>query len=90
MSEQIVYSNAFDTLDTDWRWLRENPDHWRRVDGGLEIRVEPSLADTVINALLRSSPDRSTSYLLHRSNSFKSAYTHPTVRTGGHHLVLRR
>ena len=61
MSEQIVYSDAFDTLDTNWRWLRENPDHWRRVDGGLEIRVEPGLADTVINALLRSAPDRSTS-----------------------------
>ena len=30
MSEQIVYSDAFNTLDTDWRWLRENPDHWRR------------------------------------------------------------
>ena len=56
MSEQIIYSDAFDAfdaLDADWRWLRENPDHWRLVDGGLEIRVEPGLADTVINALLR-------------------------------------
>ena len=52
MSEQVVYSDTFETLYTDWRWLRENPDHWRRVDGGLEIRVEPGLADTVINALL--------------------------------------
>ena len=59
MSEQIIYSDAFDALDTDWRWLRENPDHWRLVDGGLEIRVEPGLADTVINALLRGAPDRS-------------------------------
>ena len=49
MSEQIVYSDAFDTLDTDWRWLRENPDHWRRIDGRLEIRVEPGVADTVSN-----------------------------------------
>ena len=43
MSEQIIYSDAFDALDADWRWLRENPDHWRLVDGGLEIRVEPGL-----------------------------------------------
>src|SRR6266446_1508745 len=42
-----------------WEWLRENPKTWRNTESGLEIRVEPGLAATVKNALLRNAPDRS-------------------------------
>lgn len=44
---------------TGWRWLREHADFWRLRDGALEIRVEPGVADTVRNALVRPAPDRS-------------------------------
>src|SRR6266446_2956014 len=42
-----------------WEWLRENPKTWRNTESGLEIRVEPGLAATVKNALVRKAPDRS-------------------------------
>jgi len=45
-------------LDEGWTWLRENPECWRIRDGGLEIRVEPGVANTVNNALLRPAPNR--------------------------------
>ena len=46
-------------LGQGWTWLRENPPAWRHSEQGLEIRVEPGLADTVKNALVRKAPDRS-------------------------------
>ncbi len=46
-------------LDPGWTWLREHPGAWRLSPDGLEIRVEPGLADTVRNALVRQAPDRS-------------------------------
>jgi hypothetical protein len=46
-------------LAEGWTWLRENPQAWRIADGALQIRVEPGVADSVKNALLRSAPDRS-------------------------------
>ena len=46
-------------LGDGWTWLRENPQAWRTKDGGLEIRVEPGVANSVKNALLRPAPDRS-------------------------------
>ena len=56
---QVVFQDSFDGgLDADWTWLREHPDYWRIQDGGLEIRVEPGIADTVKNALLRPAPSR--------------------------------
>ena len=59
-NEQIIFEDNFDgKLNEDWLWLRENPDHWRIWDGGLEILVESGVADTVRNALLRPAPDRS-------------------------------
>ena len=59
-NEQIIFEDNFDgKLDEGWTWLRENPDSWRILNGGLEIRVEPGVADTVRNALLRPAPDRS-------------------------------
>jgi hypothetical protein len=45
-------------LGEGWSWLRENPKTWRHTERGLEIRVEPGLADTVKNALVRKAPPR--------------------------------
>jgi hypothetical protein len=45
-------------LGDGWSWLRENPKTWRHSEKGLEIRVEPGLAATVKNALVRKAPDR--------------------------------
>jgi len=58
-NEQVVFEDNFDgKLDEGWTWLREAPEHWRIRDGGLEIRVEPGVANTVKNALLRPTPNR--------------------------------
>lgn len=57
--EKLVFHEPFaGRLDRGWSWLRENRDRWRLRDGGLEIAVEPGLAGTVRNALLRPAPDR--------------------------------
>jgi hypothetical protein len=45
-------------LDASWSWLRENSKTWRYFPKGLEIRVEPGLAATVKNALVRKAPMR--------------------------------
>ena len=59
-NEQIVFADSFaGELGEGWSWLRENPDCWRIKDGGVEIRVEPGVAETVRNALVRQAPDRS-------------------------------
>ena len=59
--EKIIFQEKFDgTLDADWFWLRENPDCWRMGNGGLEIAVEPGVAATVHNGLVRPAPDRSS------------------------------
>ncbi len=55
----VVFSEQFDgEMDGGWRWVREDPEKWRMREGGLEIMVEPGLADTVKNALVREAPDR--------------------------------
>jgi len=46
-------------LDEGWSWIREDPDAWRLKEGALEIRVQPGVAGTVKNALVRKAPDRS-------------------------------
>jgi hypothetical protein len=46
-------------LGDGWAWLRQHPAAWRHSGQDLEIRVEPGLAETVKNALLRDAPDRS-------------------------------
>jgi regulation of enolase protein 1 (concanavalin A-like superfamily) len=56
----VLFKDTFDKKPGDgWTWLREHKDAWRIKDGGLEIRVEPGVANTVKNALLRKAPDRS-------------------------------
>ncbi|MCZ0940370.1 MAG: hypothetical protein OXJ55_17125, partial [Caldilineaceae bacterium] len=56
---QVVFAESFEgELDSEWLWIRENPEKWRILDGGLEIVVEPGVAGTVRNALVRPAPDR--------------------------------
>ncbi|MDA0839058.1 MAG: hypothetical protein O3B01_14820 [Planctomycetota bacterium] len=58
-SEDISFHDSFaGSIDSNWTWLREDPAGWRFTDDALEIRVEPGVADTVKNALLRPAPDR--------------------------------
>jgi len=59
--QTIIFEEQFQgTLDTGWKWLRENPRAWRMRQGALEIRVEPGVASNVKNALVRQAPDRSS------------------------------
>ena len=58
-NKQVIFEDNFNgKLGEGWLWLRENPDHWHIRDGGLEILIEPGVADTVRNALLRPAPNR--------------------------------
>jgi hypothetical protein len=57
---QVIFEDPLKgKLGEGWDWIRENAKAWRHSPGGLEIRVEPGLADTVKNALVRPAPDRS-------------------------------
>lgn len=59
-AQAVLFEERFDGKPAgDWSWLRENPSAWRIRDGALEIRVEPGVANTVKNALVRRAPDRS-------------------------------
>lgn len=54
-----VFRDGFDgKLADGWSWLREDPAAWRIKEGALEIRVQPGVAATVKNALVRKAPDR--------------------------------
>lgn len=57
---EIVFADDFrgPELEKGWRWIREHEGYWRLREGGLEIRAEPGLADTVRNALVRPLPGR--------------------------------
>ena len=56
---KVVFEDGFDgKLGDGWTWLRENPDTWRIKDNALEICVQPGVAHSVKNALLRKAPDR--------------------------------
>ena len=58
--ERVAFEDRFEgKLGEGWTWVRENPKAWRIRDDALEIRVEPGLAGTVKNALVREAPDRS-------------------------------
>jgi hypothetical protein len=58
-STPVIFKDNFDgKLAKDWTWLRENQQAWRIKERALEIRVEPGLANTVKNALLRTAPNR--------------------------------
>lgn len=56
---KVLFHDPFDgKLADGWSWLREDAKTWRIQDGALEIRVEPGVANTVKNALVRKAPDR--------------------------------
>jgi hypothetical protein len=56
---ELVFEDRFeDGIGPGWDWLREKPGNWRIRDAGLEIRIEPGMADSVVNALVRKAPDR--------------------------------
>ncbi len=58
--QAILFEERFNgNMDAGWSWLRENSSTWRLREGALEIRVEPGVAPTVKNALVRPAPDRS-------------------------------
>jgi hypothetical protein len=70
-------------LDKDWHWLREDAKTWRHSQKGLEIRVEPGLADTVENALVRKAPDRSKGkYAIDVTVEMTSPPVHQYEQTG--------
>jgi hypothetical protein len=57
---KVIFEDRFENKPAEgWTWLRENPSAWRVKEGALEIRVEPGVARTVKNALVRRAPDRS-------------------------------
>jgi hypothetical protein len=59
-TKHVVFEDSFrGRIDSSWHWLRERPGFWRNSPEGLEIRVEPGLAPTVKNALVRKAPNRS-------------------------------
>ncbi len=58
-AEELIFRDRFEgRLDQGWYWLRENPGFWRLGERGLEIRLEPGVATTVKNALVRQAPNR--------------------------------
>ncbi|NMC20943.1 MAG: DUF1349 domain-containing protein [Thermogutta sp.] len=63
---EIVFADDFrgPELEKGWRRLREHEGYWRLREGGLEIRAEPGLAETVRNALVRPLPGRERSKLI--------------------------
>jgi hypothetical protein len=70
-------------LGKGWTWLRENPKTWRHTKNGLEIRVEPGVANTVKNALVRKAPDRSRGrYAVEVTVEFTAAPTHQYEQAG--------
>src|SRR5208283_693611 len=74
----------FDTkLGNGWTWLRENPKAWRIRDGGLEIHVEPGLANNVKNALLRPATNRGkTTYAIEVTITFTAPPTNQYEQAG--------
>jgi hypothetical protein len=56
---QVIFEDPLKKkLAKGWSWLREDAKAWRHSAKGLEIRVQPGLAGTVKNALVRPAPDR--------------------------------
>lgn len=56
---QLIFEDRFEgRLAEGWSWLREHTNCWRLREGALEIRLEPGVAETVQNALVRAAPDR--------------------------------
>jgi hypothetical protein len=58
--DAVIFEDRFEgKWGAGWSWIREEAGGWRLQEGGLEIRVQPGVAATVKNALVREAPDRS-------------------------------
>jgi hypothetical protein len=81
---RVLFEDTFDEkLGDGWTWIRENPDAWRIKDGALEIRVEPGVANTVKNALVREAPDRrTTNYAVEVTITFTAEPTRQYEQAG--------
>jgi hypothetical protein len=81
---QVVFEDSLKgKLGAGWDWLREDPKTWRHSPNGLEIRVEPGLANTVKNALVRKAPDRSQAkYAIEVTVEFTTPPTHQYEQAG--------
>lgn len=56
---RVIFEDNFQGKPAEgWSWLREDAETWRIKDDALEIRVEPGVANSVKNALLRKAPNR--------------------------------
>ena len=74
----ITFSEDFQNgLKKEWSWIREHTGYWCISDGGLEIRVEPGVKDTVRNALVCTAPDRGRGYAIEVT---VKNLTHPTTQ----------
>lgn len=80
----VLFEDTFDgKLADGWTWLRENPKAWRFQDGAMEICVEPGVAPTVKNALLRKAPDRAkTKYAVEVTITFTAPPTRQYEQAG--------
>jgi hypothetical protein len=80
----VLFEDRFaGRLAEGWHWLREDPQTWRLRDDALEIRVEPGVAQTVKNALVRQAPDRSARRLAFEVTvTFTSPPTHQYEQAG--------
>ncbi len=80
----VVFEDCFEgKLAEGWSWLRENEKTWRIRDGALEICVEPGVAATVKNALVRPAPDRTTgTYAFEVTVTFLTAPTQQFEQAG--------
>jgi hypothetical protein len=81
---KVIFEDTFDgKLADGWTWLRENPATHRIKDRGLEIRVEPGVADNVKNALVRPAPDRAkASYAIEVTITFTAPPTNQYEQAG--------
>lgn len=81
---RVLFQDTFDgKLGEGWTWLREDPDTWRVCADGLEICVEPGVAETVKNALLRAAPDRTqVKFAVEVTVTFTSDPTHQYEQGG--------
>jgi hypothetical protein len=56
--ERILFEDALKgELGEGWSWLRADSEDWRLTDEGLEIRIRPGDAHSVLNALVREAPE---------------------------------
>ncbi|HEY1339027.1 MAG TPA: hypothetical protein VGF59_16040, partial [Bryobacteraceae bacterium] len=58
----VLFHDSFRSKLADgWRWVREDPKHWRAGERGLEVHVQPGNmwgpANDAKNVLLRDAPD---------------------------------